>query len=275
MEYPKISIVTPSFNQGEFIDDTICSIINQGYPNLEYIICDGGSTDNTVDIIKKYESQITYWCSEKDKGQTDAINKGMKRATGEIVGWINSDDVMLNNSLFEIAHNFMYNKKIEFINGLVLDIDRNGLVKKLTHPMLSKFFMKHGAYNICQQGMFWKKSVFNKIGGYLNDSFHGCMDRELLIRMYENNIIMKQVNKPIAAIRIYGETKTALGGEFWLRDTTKLKEMYGSKYPTNEHNLYNLYFLSYVVCKFFKLYYLSDWMFKIKYMNKLYKNIKL
>ena len=85
MNYPKITIITPSFNQGEFIERTILSILNQDYPNLEYIICDGGSSDKTVDIIKKYEQNITWWCSEKDRGQTHAINKGMRRATGEIV----------------------------------------------------------------------------------------------------------------------------------------------------------------------------------------------
>ena len=94
MNYLRITVVTPSYNQGQFIESTILSVIEQNYPNLEYFICDGGSNDQTVDIIKKYENKIDWWCSEKDKGQTDAINKGMRRATGDIVCWINSDDVL-------------------------------------------------------------------------------------------------------------------------------------------------------------------------------------
>ena len=95
MKYPKITVVTPSYNQGQFIEATILSVIEQEYPNLEYLVCDGGSTDETVEILKKFSDKITWWCSEKDKGQSDAINKGMRKATGDIVCWINSDDVLL------------------------------------------------------------------------------------------------------------------------------------------------------------------------------------
>jgi glycosyltransferase involved in cell wall biosynthesis len=91
--YPKITIVTPSFNQGEFLEETIQSVLNQGYPNLEYIIIDGGSTDKSVDIISKYSKELSYWVSEKDNGQSEAINKGFRKATGEIVTWLNSDDL--------------------------------------------------------------------------------------------------------------------------------------------------------------------------------------
>lgn len=105
--FPKISIITPSFNQGEFIEQTIQSVLNQNYPNLEYIIIDGGSTDNTVEIIKKYTSQISYWVSEPDSGQTEAINKGFQQASGEIFNWLNSDDYYEPGSLLEVAKAFM------------------------------------------------------------------------------------------------------------------------------------------------------------------------
>lgn len=101
---PKISIVTPSYNQGQFIEETILSIINQNYPNLEYIIIDGGSTDGTIETIKKYEKHLKHWVSEPDKGQVDAINKGLKYCTGDIFNWINSDDYLEPNSLFTIAN---------------------------------------------------------------------------------------------------------------------------------------------------------------------------
>jgi len=101
--YPKISIITPSFNQGKYLEETIFSVLGQNYPNLEYIIIDGGSTDNSVDIIKKYENQLTYWISEPDNGQSHAINKGFMKATGGILAWLNSDDMYLPGVLDYVA----------------------------------------------------------------------------------------------------------------------------------------------------------------------------
>ena len=106
MNYPKISIVTPSFNQGIFLEATIQSVLNQNYPNLEYIVIDGGSTDNSVKIIKKYEKYLSYWVSESDRGQSHAINKGFTISTGEIMGWLNSDDLYTSGALNHVANVF-------------------------------------------------------------------------------------------------------------------------------------------------------------------------
>ena len=103
IQYPKISIVTPSYNQGQFIEETILSVLDQDYPDLEYLIIDGGSTDNTIDIIRKYSKHLTYWVSEPDRGQSHAINKGFAICTGEIFNWLNSDDLLLNNALSSVA----------------------------------------------------------------------------------------------------------------------------------------------------------------------------
>ena len=103
-EYPKITVLTPNYNYGHYLEETIRSVLLQGYPNLEYIIIDGESTDNSIEVIKKYEPWLTYWVSEPDRGQTHAINKGLEKATGEIFNWINSDDILMPGALFAIAN---------------------------------------------------------------------------------------------------------------------------------------------------------------------------
>ena len=115
--FPKISIVTPSYNQAEFLERTILSVLNQDYPNLEYIIIDGGSTDGSVEIIKKYEKYLAYWVSEKDKGQSDAINKGFQKSTGDILAWLNSDDTYLSGTLFKVVKAFQENPNADLIFG--------------------------------------------------------------------------------------------------------------------------------------------------------------
>lgn len=270
-KYPKISVVTPSYNQGAFLEETIISILNQNYPNLEYIICDGGSMDNSVKIIKKYEDRISWWCSEKDKGQTDAINKGMRRATGDIVGWINSDDVMFANSLYVIAQFYTDHPDCEFANGIVAGINRDGIIQKFTHIVMSKFFMKQGSYNICQPGMFWKRSLFEKVG-YLDDSFHAKMDVEWLIRNYEANTNVMLLNKPIAAIRVYSETKTAMGGDIWKIDAQEINNRYNGFYNPEKHGVYRLLFYLYKFCRGC---YIRNMIWEKKYKGRGYWNVVL
>ncbi len=116
-DWPRISIVTPTYNQAAFLEKTIRSVLLQGYPNLEYIIIDGGSTDNSVEIIKKYESWLTYWVSEKDHGQSHAINKGRERATGELLGWLNSDDWYTEGALFKLAAAYLEDRSVGAVYG--------------------------------------------------------------------------------------------------------------------------------------------------------------
>src|ERR1044071_7696025 len=117
MEYPRITIVTPSYNQAAFLEETMLSVLDQGYPNLEYIVIDGGSTDGSVDIIRKHASRLSWWISEKDAGMYDAIQKGFARSSGQIMGWINSDDRHFQKSLFVIAEIFERIKEVDWILG--------------------------------------------------------------------------------------------------------------------------------------------------------------
>jgi len=124
--HPKITVVTPNYNQDRFIEHAILSVLNQEYPNLEYIIIDGGSTDDSVSIIKKYEDKLHYWVSEKDSGMYNAINRGFSMSSGEIMCWINSDDILMENSLNIVSKIFVNNSRIKWVQGLPTVINENG-----------------------------------------------------------------------------------------------------------------------------------------------------
>ena len=125
-KYPKITVVTPNYNQGAYIEETINSVLNQNYPNLEYIIMDGGSTDGSLEIIKKYENELTYWVSEKDAGMYDALNKGFSKSSGDIMCWINSDDLLMPNALQNMNELFTDLPAVEWIQGMNCAIDLKG-----------------------------------------------------------------------------------------------------------------------------------------------------
>lgn len=210
MRYPKISVITPSYNQGRFLERTIQSIVCQDYPNLEYIICDGGSTDNSIEIIKKYEDRIKWWCSEKDKGQSDAINKGFKRATGDIVCWINSDDILLDGALYEYARLFNDNPKASVFIGQTLRIDENDNVLFFyIVPKPHPFFYRNGIIRMSQQSWAWKRETIFSAIGYLNENRHACMDIEFLMRQLRFGVKIASTDKFLGAIRLYEGTKTS------------------------------------------------------------------
>jgi len=176
--YPKISVVTVSYNQGEFIERTILSVLNQNYPNLEYIIIDGGSTDLSVNIIKKYEAQLGYWVSEKDNGQYDAINKGFEHASGDIFCFLNADDIFLPWTLKTVASIFQSHQHVDWITSLaVAQMNADGIMMAAgtMNPISVKAF-SDGLYIpskpsigvICQEGTFWRRSLWIKAGGKIN-----------------------------------------------------------------------------------------------------------
>ncbi|HNW96920.1 MAG TPA: glycosyltransferase family 2 protein [Bacteroidales bacterium] len=179
---PKISIVTPSFNQGRFIEETILSVINQNYPNLEYIVIDGGSTDNSIEVIKKYEKYLSYWISEKDNGQSHAINKGLEKCTGEIFNWLNSDDYLAEGALFNIAKTFLENNKPDVICGYCNIINEKKEVEEISRMYVGK--SKEDTivnYWINQPSSFYNLITLKKIGN-IYESLYCVMDLELWFR---------------------------------------------------------------------------------------------
>ena len=173
--WPKISIVTPSYNQGQYIEETIRSVLMQNYPNLEYIIIDGGSTDDTLEIIKKYENQITYWVSEKDNGQSDAINKGIELCTGEIFNWINSDDFYEHLAFYNVVEAFLtQNKSVIIAKTRNFTSDKNWLTST---PIGDDFYMFSSA-RIDQPATFFNFSIFKRYSP-LSVNLYLVMDAEI------------------------------------------------------------------------------------------------
>jgi glycosyltransferase involved in cell wall biosynthesis len=186
---PRISIVTPSYNQNEFLEECIDSILSQNYPNLEYIIMDGGSTDGSVEIIKKYEKYLAYWQSKPDGGQYAAISQGFKKSTGEIMGWLNSDDKYHENSLFKTTYIFEQNPLVEWITGRPTAWNENGELVRVFEDLPlwdRKKYLKKIFKNICiqQESTFWRKSLWLKAGSYLRTDLQFAGDLELWIRFF-------------------------------------------------------------------------------------------
>ena len=232
MNYPKISLVTPSYNQGQYLEDTILSVLGQGYPNLEYQIYDAASTDNSVALIKKYENQLSYWISEKDNGQADAINKGFEKATGEILMWLNSDDVLMPNVLHFIAQQYIEKGDgIYFGNCIHFKENSSGVLYTRGSNVAESFnkIPLELADSIIQPSSFWTKKVWSQ-NGILMDNFHFGFDWEWFLRARKNNIPFHSLNKPISMYRIHEEHKSGIGGRKRQEELLKIYELYHPKY---------------------------------------------
>ncbi len=219
MSYPRISIVTPSFNQGEFLETTIRSVLDQNYPNLEYIIMDGGSTDGSVDIIKRYEKHLAYWVSQKDRGQNHAITEGFKHATGDIYAYLNSDDMYFRWTFATIAQIFTQVPEIQWLTSrTTVVVDRDGDPIMTNHAIQHtrrRFYsgvtlMNHFEGDsgwIQQEATFWRKSLWEAAGSRMDESSYLVGDFELWARFYQHaNLVTTDV--PLAAYRLHGANKT-------------------------------------------------------------------
>ena len=235
-ELPRVSIVTPSYNQKSYLEQTLTSVLEQDYPNLEYMVVDGASTDGSVAIIQKYASRLAWWVSEKDKGQAEGINKGLARATGEIIGWLNSDDLYLPGTLSAVVEAFQQHPECGLIYGDMLAVDADGKTINL---------LRFGDYQleelaqfkiIGQPAVFFRRSMLEKVG-LLDPSYHFLLDHHLWVRMAQMAPIyhvpaiwaaarFHPAAKNVAQAALFG--KEAFQMVQWMADQPAFSSMYNT-----------------------------------------------
>ncbi len=182
---PRISVVTPSFNQVAFVESTIRSVVDQQYPALEYVVIDGGSTDGSVEIIEKYQNDLSFWASEPDRGHAHALNKGFARTTGEIMGWINSSDAHYPWTLDTTAEIFSQLPQVEWIMGIPTEFGLSGGPRSVS-PAYSNIYdiLAGDCRGIQQESVFWRRSLWEKAGGALNEGLKAAADFDLWLRFF-------------------------------------------------------------------------------------------
>jgi glycosyltransferase involved in cell wall biosynthesis len=233
-DLPRITVVTPSLDQGRFLEEAIRSVLLQGYPNLEYMVIDGGSTDDSVQVIRRYEPWLAYWVSEKDRGQSHAINKGWVRATGDLVAYLNSDDTYRPGALLRAARAWMQRRDAAMVVGAIVATDeRTGAtgvpsLPRLPGPApLDLSVLDHEQWRLPQQSSFWSRAALDRVGRHLREDLHYTMDRELLYRLCREGPVVlvddvlatyrfHEASKSVRAIlAFYGEDPRALACCTW------------------------------------------------------------
>ena len=220
----KLSIVTPSFNQGRFLEQTIQSVLTQDHPDIEYIIIDGGSTDESVEVIRRYEDRLAYWVSEKDRGQAHAINKGLEKATGDVFAFINSDDLYLPGAFRAVTEYFREHPACEWLCGetLLFGTERQTILAPTRVPESAAHALSW-AYVAAQPGMFWKREI---VKDGFQERWRYCFDNEMYARLLIRGHKCEHLMVPVAAYRYHPESKSVAEGELFDHEFDEITEMY-------------------------------------------------
>lgn len=232
-DWPKITIVTPSFNQGQYLEDALKSVLSQNYPNLEYLVMDGASRDGSVDIIKKYEKQLAYWISAPDNGQSHAIHRGFERATGEILGWLNSDDVLMPDTLKKIARFWQEHPGCHFVcgDGQYMSADGN----------IEHFYVKAAAYAyddllefyndkyLPQPSVFFSRQAYENVGG-LDARWRYGLDLDLWLRL-RKDYPLYYLPQLLSKMRVHEESKTCKESVLFMRELRAIIQAHSAGSP--------------------------------------------
>ena len=220
---PKLSIITPSFNQGRFLEETILSVLNQNYGNLEYIIIDGGSSDDSVEIIRRYEHHLAYWISEADRGQVHAINKGIERITGDVAAFINSDDVYLPGA-FAAAMNVFSDPRCQWLCGDTIMFGEGHPAQLIeANVPESAAHCLSWAFNAPQPGMFWRAPLMKR---QFDERWQYVFDCDLYTRLLMEGFTCTHLAVPLAKYRLHPASKTVAEGDKMASEFDAIAEHY-------------------------------------------------
>ena len=232
---PTISIVTPSFAQGRFLERTLYSVLGQNYPALEYFVQDGGSTDETLETLRRYDGQLTGWASEPDDGQADAINRAFDHTAGELMGWLNSDDILLPGALAYIARYFAAHPEVDVVYGNRIMIDEDdGQIGIWVLPKHDDRVLTYVDL-IPQETLFWRRGIWEAAGGRVDPSFGYALDWDLLLRFREAGATVVRLPRFLGAFRVHPQQKTSAEDSLGARECAQLRvRIHGRPVPVEE-----------------------------------------